>query len=63
MDEILNMTSMIAAEAVYELDPCDRIEKWYDNIVVRCNPQKKYQRHSYKSLGKFLGKLGKYKPK
>jgi len=59
MDEILYMTSLTAAEAVYEIDPCERIEKWWDSVKEPHNDQK----NSKTFLGKFLGKLGKYRTK
>ena len=32
MEEILYITTLTAAEATYELDPCDRLEDWWDSV-------------------------------
>jgi len=35
MDEIISTIidkNMIAAEAVYEINPCEKIEKWIENL-------------------------------
>ena len=34
MNDILSQTSMAAAEAVFELNPCERIERWIESITI-----------------------------
>jgi len=40
IDIVLAMAESIAAEAAFEVTPCERFEKWYKNAENKMKPKK-----------------------